>query len=513
MMMMLAAQVAALSLSFCSSDTSWLSDKVDRSVSKVVAAAVENFLNVRVRSSHDIDEEDEADDESRDESDSELVTVPPDAEKDELNLQVQGLDVKLKGLHLGAPQAPAAPAAPAAPRAPLPPRAPLAPGKRITLFRSGSEGDLPEPQLEPFTEHAKNATTVDLLHRIARTAGWSMTLVGSPTEKVDIDVERVDPREALRLVLKASGSMAVLKRDRLVVVASPEGSNAGMLVQETSAGRKEKRSSRKDSGHDLMHLFQGDITVPQGAVVQGDVLCVGGSIEVEPGAVVQGDAISILGSTNVDEGALILGDAVALFGSVNVDRGAQVMGEHLQLGIGRILGGDHRPHGARSKFRLTQLGPFGLFPTVALFAVIYLLGLLALRVWPDRVRSVGATLFESPARSFFIGFLCWLLLLPLVLLLLVSLVGIPLVPLLPVVVFLSIVLGISSLALRIGESLPAGPGQRFVPPAALGMGIAVLLLLAFVPWLGIAALALLQIFALGAAVGSRFGRALPPHLG
>jgi len=110
-----------------------------------------------------------------------------------------------------------------------------------------------------------------------------------------------------------------------------------------------------------------------------------------------------------------------------------------------------------------------------------------------------------------VGFLCWLLLLPLVVLLGISIVGIPLIPLLPVIIFLSIVMGLSSFALRIGEALPAGPGQRFVPPAALGMGMVVLLLLAFVPWLGISILALLQFFALGASVSSRFGRALPPH--
>jgi hypothetical protein len=91
-------------------------------------------------------------------------------------------------------------------------------------------------------------------------------------------------------------------------------------------------------------------------------------------------------------------------------------------------------------------------------------------------------------------------------------VGIPLIPLLPLMIFLSIVMGFSSLALRIGEALPAGPGQRFVPPAALGMGMAVLLLTAFVPWLGISILALLQFFALGASVSSRLGRALPPHV-
>ena len=72
-----------------------------------------------------------------------------------------------------------------------------------------------------------------------------------------------------------------------------------------------------------------------------------------------------------------------------------------------------------------------------------------------------------------------------------------LVPLLPVVVFLSIVMGLSSLALRMGEAMPAGPGERFVPPAALGMGMLVLLLLAFVPLLGVPLLVLLQFFARG----------------
>jgi len=193
--------------------------------------------------------------------------------------------------------------------------------------------------------------------------------------------------------------------------------------------------------------------------------------------------------------------------SVDVERGGQVMGEHVQVGLGKILS----RHSGRHRGWLTGLGPFGLFPTIALFALMYLIGLVVLRMWPERVRNVGFALFENPVRSFTVGFLCWLLLLPLIVLLAISLVGIPLIPLLPVIIFLSIVMGLSSFALRIGEALPAGPGQRFVPPAALGMGMAVLMLVAFVPWLGVSILALLQFFALGASVGSRFGRALPPH--
>jgi uncharacterized membrane protein len=370
-----------------------------------------------------------------------------------------------------------------------------------------------------ITEKGKR-NTVDMLHRIAQTAGWSMTLVGSPKDRIEVDIQDADPRDALRQVLKQSGAMGVLKRDRLVVVASPDSNSAGMLVEQVDARRRPRSTylkgekqgwvkGDKRSSRDVVRVFQGNITVKQGQIVQGDVVCVGGSIDLEPGSVVQGDAVAVGGSVTVNEGALVLGQAVAVLGDVEVARGGQVMGEHVQVGLGKILGS----HSPRRSSWLRSLGPFGLFPTIALFAIMYLVGLVALRMWPDRVRNVSHAMFESPVRAFTVGFLCWLLLLPLVLLLAISIVGIPIIPLLPVIMFLSIVVGLSSLALRIGEALPAGPGQRFVPPAALGMGMTVLLLLAFVPWLGISLLALLQFFALGASVGSRFGRALPPHVG
>ena len=409
---------------------------------------------------------------------------------------------------------PTPPLPPAAPRAPLPPIPPVPPtGFHFDFDTSGRA-------LPKFTEKAKAVSTVELLHRIAQTAGWSMTVVGSPRETVDIDVKDVDPREALRQVLKLSGTMAVLKNDKLVVVATGDTHTAGMLVQRSGTRKtvivqapdlpgqvQPTRSRGKHGGNDMVRVFQGDLTVPEGRVVQGDVVCVGGSVELSKGTVVQGDAVAVGGSVTVDEGALVMGQAVAILGTVDVARGAQVMGEHVQVGVGKLFGGSAtRRHGW-----LTSLGPFGLFPTVALFALVYLIGLVVLRMWPDRVRNVGFAMFENPVRSFTVGFLCWLLLLPLVVLLAISIVGILLIPLLPVIIFLSIVIGLASFAMRIGESMPAGPGQRFVPPAALGMGMTVLLLVAFVPWLGVSLLALLQFFALGASVGSRFGRALPPH--
>jgi hypothetical protein len=360
--------------------------------------------------------------------------------------------------------------------------------------------------LPSFSETARNVPTVDVLHRIARTAGWSLTLVGVAKERIDVDIKDKDPREAVRDVLKASGSMGVLHRGKLVVVPAPAANSAGMFVEHTRHREHRARGTRRSRGNDMVRVFQGDLVVPAGTVVQGDVVNVGGSIELEPNSVVQGDAVSILGSTVIDQGAVVLGDTAAILGKVEVERGGQVMGEHVQIGPGKLF------RSSRRHSILSSLGPFGFFPTLALFAIVYLIGLFALRLWPDRVRQVGHAMFEQPLKSFLVGFLCWLLFLPLLILLCISIVGIPLIPLLPVMIFLAITVGVSSLALRLGEALPAGPGQRFVPPAALGMGIVVLLLLAFVPLLGIPLLALLQFFALGAAVSSRMGRTLPPHV-
>jgi hypothetical protein len=387
----------------------------------------------------------------------------------------------------------------------VPPRSPgSAKLPRLNIqIGDDSDGDLPT-----FSETGHNVAAVDVLHRIAKTAGWSLTIVGVPKERIDVDVKDADPRDALRQVLKTSGSMGVLHRGKLVVVPAPGTNNAGTLVEHVRHRDRRSRGTRAH-GHDMVRVFQGDLVVPAGTVVQGDVVNVGGSIELEPNSVVQGDAVSILGSTTISQGAVVLGDAAAVLGEIDVERGGQVMGEHVQVGLGKLFRSSRR-HSLHHSF-LSTLGPFGFFPTLALFAVVYLIGLLVLRVWPDRVRQVGYAMFEQPVKSFLVGFLCWLLLLPLALLLLISVVGIPLVPLLPVLIFLAITMGTSAMALRVGEALPAGPGQRFVPPAAMGMGVLVLLLLAFVPWLGVPLLALFQFFALGAAVSSRMGRVLPPH--
>ena len=398
-----------------------------------------------------------------------------------------------RGFRIAGPNAPpVAPLAPIPPAAPIPPLAPIAPiapvhGRTVSL--------------RPLTLHVTNAPAVEVLHRIAQSVGWTLTVAGLGEDRVSLDVTEVDPRDAVRQVLKASRAWAVLRNDKLVVVPTGEGGlRAGELVERRE--RTGSKSSSRKQKQDQVHVMQGDITVPRGTVV-GDTVVVGDSLTVEPGALVQGDAFVVGGNINVEQGGMVMGDAVALLGLLDVEPGGQILGEHVQVGSGKIF----KPSKRSSWFG--GAGLFGFFPTLALFALVYLVGLLCLFAAPDRLRGIGATLLANPVRSFTVGFLSWLLALPIVVLLCVTLVGIPLVPLVPLALFLAFALGLAAVALRIGEQLPAGPGQKFVPTAALGMGMAVVALTSFVPLIGFALVILVQFAAVGAVVASKVGRPLP----
>src|SRR6266436_2137021 len=114
-----------------------------------------------------------------------------------------------------------------------------------------------------------------------------ITLVVSPRDRIDVDIRDADPREALRQVLKQSGAMGVLKNDKLVVVATPDSQGAaGMLIEKNTSSRRGGvrvvQGSSRRGHHEIVRVFQGDITVNEGQNVQGDVVCVGGSIELKP---------------------------------------------------------------------------------------------------------------------------------------------------------------------------------------------------------------------------------------
>src|SRR5712671_2532313 len=127
-----------------------------------------------------------------------------------------------------------------------------APSKARVRIQIGE--DTPR-DLPPCSETAHNVPAVGVLHRIARSAGWSLTLVGVDKERIDVDLKEVEPREAVRQVLKSSGSMGVLHRGKLVVVRAPGASSAGMLVEHTRRRERRARGARAAHGNDMVRVF------------------------------------------------------------------------------------------------------------------------------------------------------------------------------------------------------------------------------------------------------------------
>src|SRR2546421_7510451 len=156
----------------------------------------------------------------------------------------------------------------------VPPAPAKAPGPHVQ-FRFGDAADAvlhdTDHDLPPYSETARNVPAVGVLHRIARSAGWSLTLVGVEKERIDVDLKETDPREAVRQVLKSSGSMGVLHRGKLVVVPAPAANSAGIPVEHTPRRERRVSGTRAARGHDMVRVFQGDLVVPAGTVVQGDV--------------------------------------------------------------------------------------------------------------------------------------------------------------------------------------------------------------------------------------------------
>ena len=184
------------------------------------------------------------------------------------------------------------------------------------------------------------------------------------------------PTEALRTVLLKANCMGVLRGDKLAVMAAGTGGghSAGLLVEQRGDGQRQPRSRSGHRSADLVKVG-GDLVIPSGTMVKGNAVAVLGSVEVGPGAVVQGDGGGDRRQRHRAAGRHRDGRQRR---GVRRERGRKGRAGprriSVQVGIGPLFSASL----ARHRSFLSRIGPFGLFPTLALFAIVYLLGLLAL---------------------------------------------------------------------------------------------------------------------------------------
>jgi hypothetical protein len=251
-------------------------------------------------------------------------------------------------------------------------------------------------------------------------------------------------------------------------------------------------------------VLRGSVRLEAGASAE-EVVAVLGSAEIGPGAAVRGNVVSVGGDVRVAAGGSVDGEAVSVGGLVVIDEGGTVAGEQVSVQVPGVAGALSLL-GTRPLLGLRESPLLGAGRAVALFAVLFVLGLLLVTVAPRRVERVGATMQNAPVHAMFTGLLGTIALPVLTLLLIVTLIGIPLVAVQVLAVVLAWLLGLTGLALLIGRAIPLRLERRLTT-VQLALGTAAIVLATRLPLLGTMVWIAAWLFAFGAVLRSRFGQA------
>jgi hypothetical protein len=368
----------------------------------------------------------------------------------------------------------------------------------------------------------------DAVEAIAAQAGWplSLALDEAAASRVTMRLPGVPATSALEAVLTGSGLEArwvggvlVVRPGRLDLatigrIALQEGDDGVEL--EVQVGYDDETDEDELDDRVIMGgpvvvdvdeevydavAIGGPLTVR--GTVRGDAVALGGPVSIEPGAVVEGEIVAVGGPVYVAEGARVAGDITAVGGPVDIDPGATVEGQ--QVGVGGSLGG--LISGLVHSLTDASEAPPSVFHALAhlVHAVaLVVVTLLVLAFLPERVERVRSFLTARPGTSVLGGLAIAVGLVPVIVLLCISIVGIPLVPVFLMVVAALLAMGMTAAATWLGDRLPVLQGRKS-PFVALLLGVAVLVLVTLVPFVGNLAVAALTFAAGGAALFSRFG--------
>jgi hypothetical protein len=286
---------------------------------------------------------------------------------------------------------------------------------------------------------------------------------------------------------------------------------------------------------DSTHLSQvewGEKSVAAGDTVRGDFVNFFGDTDIR--GVVLGDAVTLFGNLTVHEGAYVQGDAVAVGGKVRI-RGGKV-GGNIVTAAGRHVDGDEEGDtdegGASHVDRDEPHSILGaLFAVLVAMAMLGVTGVIAAAVIPHRIDAVARRLEASVGRAFAAGLIVELGFVPILLLVLLTLIvtilGILLIPFavvaVPMLYAVLGALGWFATATLVGRGLSGRDGaDRAAMMRSLAIGTVVLLLpfalAALLPGWGDGLLALAigvvwvaTTAGFGAAVLSRGGRGGQPR--
>jgi hypothetical protein len=268
-----------------------------------------------------------------------------------------------------------------------------------------------------------------------------------------------------------------------------------------------------------------DIDVDEDELVTGDVVCIGGDLTIA--GTVEGDAVCVGGTMTLDSTAVVKGDAVAVAGKLKSHESAKVKGQSVSVAIGPFAHGI--PPLSAAKIIHSRPGtssPFFLLLGLFIFALVIVVLLSAFL--PGPTGRLETTTRRSFWKSFLIGLLGEVLIVPFFVLLIISIIGWALIPLAWIALVAAFLFGLTGFSLLLGNIFLA----RFRTTKAHIVGAAAMgALLVYVLWLvggiiafGVHALGVFVVMlgslaiwvawttGLGAVILTRFGSRLPAEL-
>ncbi|HXF48813.1 MAG TPA: polymer-forming cytoskeletal protein [Verrucomicrobiae bacterium] len=283
--------------------------------------------------------------------------------------------------------------------------------------------------------------------------GENEIIVETPYGKTKaIPIPPIPPEEALEMSrLKALQGQKKYEKSGFVLGDS-------VFLEEPPEVEKSYRS-RLSTGDRV--TFGRTIRVDEDEEITGDVVAIFGRAGIE--GKVNGDVVVPFGSVYLGPRAEVDGDVVT--GRLDKEEGAVIRGNLVTVGvsdrgIGVIKGAPPALVYKGKRYDFYDDGaPFANLPiflvvTILSTGVLLLIYILTWALVPQRVETVRNQLTGGFLKSFFIGFLGVLAILPVFILLLVTIIGIPVALIvLPLALILATFLGDTSICLAVGERI------------------------------------------------------------
>ena len=248
--------------------------------------------------------------------------------------------------------------------------------------------------------------------------------------------------------------------------------------------------------------FGGSVTVPANQVVE-NALAFGGNVTVSPNAKVVDTAIAFGGDVILQKEARVEGDAYSFGGKIVQEPSAIVSGERATFSDrhGMMYGVDQ----GRSSFFAHYF--FSAIFRISAAIAATILGLIILHTSPQFLPNLATKLRQHPSLTALWGIGAIVAIIFVSVFLAITLIGIPLIPLLILTAIVTSLVGSLGVALFVGQRLVSS-GDRSLQQQFL-VGLAILTVLALIPFFGGLVVFLVNLFGLGVILLWKFGREKP----